>query len=73
MARRMICSRPWGMWELTERGGAGSSLTCISATETGVSAVKGSWPVAISYIMTPREYRSLRLSIFEPETCSGLI
>ena len=58
---------------MTSRGGVGVSLTCISATETGDSASKGREPVAISYIMAPREYRSERASMGSPLACSGLM
>ncbi len=36
-------------------GGTGSSLTCLTATATASGASKGSWPVAASYMTTPRE------------------
>ena len=49
----------------------GASLTCFSATETLVSPSKGTWPVSISYITTPTEYRSLFSSATSPRACSG--
>ena len=62
-----------GIDGLISLGGTGFSFTCISATETGLSALNGSSPVAISYIVTPREYRSLLVSIVFPLACSGLM
>ena len=49
----------------------GASLTCLSATETEVSPSKGTFPVSISYITTPTEYRSLFSSAISPRACSG--
>ena len=49
----------------------GASLTCLSATETDVSPSKGTWPVSISYMTTPTEYRSLFSSATSPRACSG--
>ena len=40
---------------IASEGAFAVSFICIIATETGESAVKGSSPVAISYIITPRE------------------
>ena len=52
-------------------GVTGSSCICFNATETGVSASKGTFPVSISYITTPNEYKSDFASITLPFACSG--
>ncbi len=44
------------------RGGTGFSVRCFESRATADSATKGSLPVAIWYINTPREYRSDRPS-----------
>ena len=43
---------------LMVEGRAISLLICIMATDTGLSPSKGTWPVTISYMTIPREYRS---------------
>ena len=48
MARMVICSRPLGMEGFSSRGMTGLACSCISATETALSATKGSLPVSIS-------------------------
>ncbi len=48
MAFKMICSRPTGICGFNSRGGTGSLETCIIATATGLSAIKGRRPVTIS-------------------------
>ena len=73
MARAMICESPSGRDGISSLTGFAVSFICLSATETGLSAVNGSLPVAISYIITPSEYMSLRASIGLPDACSGLI
>ena len=52
-------------------GATGSSCICFNATETGVSASNGTFPVNISYITTPKEYKSDLLSVYPPLACSG--
>ncbi len=54
------------------RDGAGTtSLTCLYATASGVSAVCGWAPVSISNSITPAAYTSVRASAVPRETCSG--
>ena len=48
IARMVICSSPLGMEGFTSRGMAGLACSCIRATDTALSAVKGSFPVSIS-------------------------
>ena len=52
-------------------GSTGCSCICFNATETGVSASKGTLPVTISYITTPSEYMSDFASVYPPFACSG--
>ena len=42
----------------TTIGSTGTSWICFNATDTADSASKGNFPVAISYITTPSEYKS---------------
>ena len=58
---------------LISRGMVGWPLMCWMATETGVSPSYGGRPVNISYMTTPREYRSARQSTCAPLACSGEI
>ena len=51
----VISSRPFGIEGLMRVGGVGSACICMIATETALSATNGSWPVSISYSMTPTE------------------
>jgi hypothetical protein len=45
---------------------------CSIATSSGLSAVKGKWPVSISYKITPAEYRSLcSVALADEMACSG--
>ena len=66
-----IASSAGGMSGLISIGGIGGSLTCMSATVTGVSASNGTRPVSSSYRTTPTEYRSERASTGRPCACSG--
>jgi hypothetical protein len=50
---------------------SGSSMMCASSTACGVDLLNGTSPVNIWYSVTPREYRSVRLSIASPLACSG--
>ncbi|MNN32318.1 hypothetical protein D3C81_1460390 [compost metagenome] len=52
-----------GTAEFIFLGGTTSSCICFKATETGESASNGTLPVTISYITTPKEYKSVLLSI----------
>ena len=52
--------------------GIGSSR-CASATVTVLSPSNGTWPVTISNMVIPKEYRSLRSSLYPPLACSGEI
>ena len=54
-------------------GLSGSSWICITAIPTELSASNGTLPVAISYITTPREYKSDFSSTNLPLACSGEI
>ena len=60
-----------GMPSTRSEGDSGMERMCCSATSTGVSPSKGRRPVSISYITTPSEYRSARLSMSLPFACSG--
>ena len=60
-----------GTLGLISDGGSGSCCMCISATETGVSASNGTFPVTISYNTTPNEYKSDLASVMPPFACSG--
>ena len=46
---------------------------CASATVTVLSPSNGTWPVTISNMVIPKEYRSLRSSLYPPLACSGEI
>ncbi|MNT77467.1 hypothetical protein D3C72_2165850 [compost metagenome] len=52
-------------------GSTGSSCICFSAIDTGVSASNGTLLVNISYITTPKEYKSDFASVYPPLACSG--
>jgi len=52
--------------------GIGSSRWA-RATVTVLSPPKGTRPVTISNMVIPREYRSLRSSLYPPLACSGEI
>ena len=52
-------------------GSTGVSCICFNATETGVSASNGTFPVNISYNTTPNEYKSDFASVYPPRACSG--
>ena len=60
-----------GKWGFNSIGGTGSSCICFNATDTGVSASNGTFPVTISYITTPNEYISDFASVNPPLACSG--
>ena len=60
-----------GTFGFTSIGSSGSSCICFKATETGVSASNGTLPVTISYITTPKEYKSDLASVNPPLACSG--
>ena len=60
-----------GKLGLTSIGSSGSSCICFNATDTGVSASNGTFPVTISYITTPKEYKSDFASVYPPLACSG--
>ena len=62
MARMVISSSCSGTSSAKTEGGRAMELMCCRAMDTGVSPSKGRRPVIISYITTPREYRSVRLS-----------
>ena len=55
MHLRMMASSDGSTLGLSCEGGMGCSLTCLSATEMASSPLKGTWPVADSYITMPRE------------------
>jgi len=71
MALRMTCSTSRGMRRLYLVGKGMSSWTCFRAMLMAVSPWKGTTPVIISYMTTPREYISVRSSIWPPLACSG--
>ena len=48
MAFMVICSSPLGMEGFSSLGMTGLACSCISATDTALSAIKGSLPVSIS-------------------------
>ena len=60
-----------GKFGFNSIGSTGSSCICFKATDTGVSASKGTLPVTISYITTPNEYKSDFASVKPPLACSG--
>ena len=55
IAFKIISFTAFGMFGFISIGGTGSSCMCFNATETDVSASKGTFPVSISYITTPKE------------------
>lgn len=71
MAFMMICSKPPGILGFRVDGMGAPPLMCWMATATGDSPSYGGRPVIISYMTTPREYRSDRLSTRLPLACSG--
>ena len=60
-----------GTFLFTSIGSTGFSCICFNATDTGVSASNGTFPVTISYITTPKEYKSDFASVYPPRACSG--
>ncbi len=67
----MTLLRSSGICLFSSLGSLGISLLCFTPIVNGVSPSKGTWPVTISYIITPKEYISDRWSISFPSTCSG--
>ena len=71
IAFNIILFKLIGIDEFNTFGSTGSSCICFSATDTGVSASNGTLPVTISYITTPKEYKSDFASVNPPLACSG--
>ena len=69
--RSMSASSGLGHSGLCHVGATAAVLMCCPMIATGLSPVNGGLPVTISYIIAPREYRSLRTVISPPIACSG--
>ena len=68
----MIASSSGEISRFFSLGGTGGLLTCCAMTASAWPE-NGTDPVALSYSITPSEYRSVRWSSRFPRACSGLI